>query len=107
MCDCPDGCVGSVLCGCEGKGKVRSLPSKTIDEGLEILMNKVQTLRQNFVAALGTKNGAAATEADLARIRAQIDSEQREIEKMLDLIKRQVGNTCIEMRVALGGTRNE
>lgn len=99
MCGCPDNCRGNDACGCEGKS------ARFIDEQLTLLMNKQLAMRRNFIAALGAKAALTATEAELATARELIDSEHREMEKIMEGIRTHLGNKCIEMRVALGGTR--
>lgn len=106
MCGCADDCKGNEACGCAGKaGRSQAASLTTINEQIILLSSKVLGLRLYSVAAIGLKN--AWTEGSLEIARDHITSEQREIQKALDTIGRQLTNTCIEMRVALGGTREE
>lgn len=84
------------------KGGVDDLSGAAAD-----LLRGAVALRNKGQAAMARKERRSIGEGELRAIRDEIECDRAKLDELLNLIKRTLEAECIEIRVALGGTRYE
>jgi hypothetical protein len=102
MAECPDSCEGRGVRGCGSGGN--SLP---VAEQIDLLRVKQQALQKVFVESARKKERGGVAEDEMRLAREEIEAIRAEMSRILDAIKWILEKECVEMRVKLGGTRNE